>query len=389
MSAYDKNLPELLTRRSIFDEVLPPNPENPKNLKAIQDAILAVPFPPTDTREPDEQEIEDYSTYCQIIFEPGISESDIGSRACVPLFGIPNKLPGIHIRGGGPKWGDVGQPKLDYVPRPDYIEGISSLLLPEWVEKHLGNYARPIAGVAFPNFLVEYKGETSMRVAHTQCRLAGAYAARGYYELHGLYGSPDVILDTALVGTIEFNGEICVGNVHWVSKPSGGSGDLHYHMKRVLCSFTRGLGEKDFIRTRQMARNFRSYFTDLRAEHFKKLQSLKPRRHPPNYPSFKISRLKHELQSRKLSTKGLKPDLIRRLEEHDAEENTQALESLLDSVSQSRMNSQSSNPGGSFESPRPSNFTSSFQSQKRVLETDDSDDAQPLPRAKKTQDVFR
>jgi hypothetical protein len=275
MSAYDKNLPELLTRRSIFDEVLPPNPENPKNLKAIQDAIFALPT------EPDGQGVGDYTTYCQTIFETGISELDLGSRACIPFFGIPNKLPGIHIRGGGLKWGDVNQPKLDFVLKPDYIEGISSLLLPEWVEKHLGNYARPIAGVAFPNFLLECKGESSMRVAHVRCRLAGAYAARGYYELHSLYGNPDVILDTALVGTIEFNGEICVGNVHWVSKPSGG--DLQYDMKRVLCCFTRGLDEQDFIRSRQMARNFRSYFANLRAEHFRRLQGLKLRRRPPNH----------------------------------------------------------------------------------------------------------
>lgn len=52
-----------------------------------------------------------------------------------------------------------------------------------------------------------------MKVAHTQCRLAGAYAARSYYELHGLYGKPDdVVLNTALVGSVEFNGEICVGS---------------------------------------------------------------------------------------------------------------------------------------------------------------------------------
>ena len=39
-----------------------------------------------------------------------------------------------------------------------------------------------------------------MKVAHTQCRLDGALAARGYYELYGLFGDPSVVLNTALVG---------------------------------------------------------------------------------------------------------------------------------------------------------------------------------------------
>jgi hypothetical protein len=37
---------------------------------------------------------------------------------------------------------------------------------------------------------------------------------------NGLYGSPDIALNTAFVGTMEFNGEMFVGNVHWVSNLS-------------------------------------------------------------------------------------------------------------------------------------------------------------------------
>jgi hypothetical protein len=47
-----------------------------------------------------------------------------------------------------------------------------------------------------------------------QCRLNGGLAARGYYKLHGLYGDPGVVLNTALVSTVEFNRESFIGNVH-------------------------------------------------------------------------------------------------------------------------------------------------------------------------------
>ena len=127
-------------------------------------------------------------------------------------------------------------------------------------------------------------------------------------------------------------------------------------MRRVLCCFTRGLNEEDFIKPRWMARNFRAYFAGLRAEHVKKLQNLRPRPHPPNYSTLKVAALKRELDTRKLSTKGSKSDLINRLEKHDAEKNNEALDSLLDSVSQSHMNSQGSSPALSVWEPK--NFKS-------------------------------
>lgn len=281
MSTYDKNLPEELTRRRVYDELLPPDSENPMNLLAIQNAVLVEDGVSTDFVQPSVQEVTDYIEFCQIIASVGINEAQIAKRAFDLYFGIRPQLEEKHACGVSQRWVDFPEPKIRQKPNPDYFEGLASIVLPEWVEKHLGNYARPVAGIAFPNFLAELKSEGSMKIGHTQCRLDGACAARGYYELHGLYGNPnDVVLNTALVGTIEFNGEICVGNVHWVSKPLGGRGELEYHMKRAFCFFTRGLSAEDFLKGRRAARNFRAHFAELRAEHLKKLQGLKHRPHP-------------------------------------------------------------------------------------------------------------
>lgn len=370
MSTYDKNLPEQLTRRGIFDEILPLDPAKPKNLSAIQDALLASP-PSPGTVTPSDEEINQYSVYCQIITSVGILESDLAARAFVPFFGVPIVLPKPHVRGGKQQWGETAEPKIQQRPKPDYFEGLSSYCVPEWVEKHLKNYARPFPEIAFPNFLVEHKSEGSMKVAHTQCRLDGALAARGYYELYGLFGDPSVVLNTALVGTVEFNGESFVGNIHWVSQPSGGGKELEYHMRRVVCFFARGLKVEDFLTARRAARNFRAYFSELRAEHLKKLKDLTPRPHPPNYSSLKVAALMQKLADRELSTKGVKGELIKRLEQDDMAKSAQALEGLIETVGQSHIHSQSSNPSRSFESHESLGLNRS--SQKRARGTEDTD----------------
>jgi hypothetical protein len=236
------------------------------------------------------------------------------------------------------------------------------------LEKQLGNYAKPITGLAFPNFIVEHKSEGSMRIAHTQCRLDGAFAARAYYELHGLYGSPEIALNTALVGTVEFNGEIFVGNVHWVSKPSNDGKELSYHMRRVACFFTRGLCVEDFLEARRIARNFREYFADLRVEHLRKLQDLPPRWQPPNYAHLQRAALTKELEKRGLSVKGVKGELVKRLENDDTTKNAEALEGLIEAAGQSLMNSQGSNAALSFEDPTTSDPPHSFRLQKHARE---------------------
>ena len=136
MSTYDKNLPEQLTRRGIFDETLPPDPAKPKNLLAIQKSLLTPP-PSSDTISPSEEEISDYSVYCQIITSVGILESDLAARAFQPFFDVPPQLPKPHVRGGKQQWGETSKPKVHQRPKPDYFEGLDSLSVPEWVEKHL------------------------------------------------------------------------------------------------------------------------------------------------------------------------------------------------------------------------------------------------------------
>lgn len=209
-----------------------------------------------------------------------------------------------------------------------------------------------------------------MKIAHTQCRLDGAVAAQGYYELHGLYGDPRVVLNTALVGTVEFNGESFVGNVHWVSQPSSGGKELEYHMRRVMCFFARGLKVEDFVTARRAARNFRAYFSEVRAEHLRKLQGLNPRPPPPNYANLKKAVLIEELTKRKLPTKGDKGKLVTRLENDDATKSAQASEGLIETVGPSRIYSQSSNPSRSFEGQESLDLSQS--SQKRARATEDS-----------------
>lgn len=369
MSTYDKNLPEELTRRCIFDEILPPDPAKPKNLLAIQDALQPSPLL-SDTIPPSEEEIRQYSSYCQIIANPSILETDIAARAFQPFFDVPSQLQEPHIRGSRQQWAETSEPKIHQRPKPDYFEGLCSVLVPEWVQKHIGNFARPVAGIAFPNFLVEHKSEGSMKVAHTQCRLDGALAARGYYELYGLYGDPSVVFNIALVGTVEFNGECFIGNVHWVSQASSDGKKLEYHMRRVMCFFARGLKVEDFLIARRAARSFRAYFSELRAEHLKKLQALRPRPHPPNYVRLKVEVLRKELAKRSLSTNGTKSELVTRLEKDDAAKSAQALEGLIETVGQSHINSQGSNASRSFEGQEILDLAQS--SQKRVRATEET-----------------
>lgn len=371
MSTHEKGLPDALTNEGIFEEFQGsninnylPGPAEPKNLFSIQRALRVGLDSLFNTIVPTEGERDDYFEHCEALTAGNICEADIGARSFEPFFGIPINLPGVHFRACGKKWNNLPKPPIkSHCPRPDYCEGLKRKDLPKWIEKKIGKYAVPIPGLAFPNFIVEHKAEGSMKVAHTQCRLDGAFAAKGYYELYGLYGDPEAVLDRALVGTGEFNAETFTGNIHWVSKGKGG---LEYHMRRVVCFFTRGVCVEDYIRARQTARNFRSYFEDLRVEHLKELNNLSPQSHPPDYHILNSSELRKELGDRGLSTaKATKAECILLLQKDDAEKNAQRLDEVIERVSQSRMNSQGSTQLHSFTDVAPSNPSESFQSQKR------------------------
>ncbi|MCJ1248409.1 hypothetical protein MMC30_005626 [Trapelia coarctata] len=111
---------------------------------------------------------------------------------------------------------------------------------------------------------MELKRNGSMYVAYTQNRHNGAVTARAYHEYYQqIRKDPDGSFNVARVGSLHFNGDIIEGNIHWVSKARGDGvspKDRKYHMTRVMCNFTTGLGIDDFQRARQEARNFRDYF---------------------------------------------------------------------------------------------------------------------------------
>jgi hypothetical protein len=109
--------------------------------------------------------------------------------------------------------------------------------------------------VALPNLMVEFKGNGSMKIAHQQVRLGGGYASQSLFKLYehlrqlgegeGEFAKPyknleftKNFLDQALVGSIEFNSEVIVGNVHWPTMSKDVDRKVDYHMRRVMCHFT-------------------------------------------------------------------------------------------------------------------------------------------------------
>lgn len=383
MSTYSKELPIELTRRKVFEENFYHDAPAPKNLIAIQNAI---DFQDGISSGVGEATVKDYVKFCQAITRSGINEVVMARDAFDPYFNLHSEFEsaGKYAFAMSKKWIDYPEPKIDPKPSPDYFEGLSTVDVPEWVDKHLERYATPVPEVAFPNFLAEIKSEGSMRIGHTQCRLDGAFAARGYYALHGLYSPADIALNTAFVGTIEFNGEICIGNVHWMTKCP--KGELEYRMKRVFCVVTRGLGVEDFVKGRGKARNFRSYFAGIRLEHLRKLESLPVRAHPPNYKRQKVPELREELKKRKLATRGHKEELIKRLEQADFHKNAEGLVSLMETVDNTHLHSQGSNLSPSFEHAEHSDQGHSFRSQKRTREEDDPNESQSQLSQKRTRE---
>lgn len=149
-------------------------------------------------------------------------------------------------------------------PNPEVAEGLISTEVPYWIRKRLGGYCNPRAYIAFPNFVVELKGDGSMFVAHVQSRLAGAVASQAFVEcLDQIQGNAKSAGETSLVGSIKFNGEVIMGNIQCVSSSNGSLTNRKarkYHITRVMSRTTHGLGYEDFIAACKEARNFRDYF---------------------------------------------------------------------------------------------------------------------------------
>jgi hypothetical protein len=269
----------VLTDNGFFDELWSEESSDvmaPPNLKSILKEI--------NVPEPNEgNEIQnkfDYKSWIGAILSPSFSEGT-GGHYFHDYMNISNKpLPLPHRREVDQKWkSHINSDIKPWKPKPDYAEGISAEQLPHWAirDPHLSTYINPDCHLqlGLPNFLVEYKGEGSMKVAHQQARLDGGVAAEGLYKLYSrLNKSEESCLDQPLVGTLEWNGDVVIGNVHWATKSISGSREVDFHMCRVMCHMTRGIGIDDFLKNRAKARNFRQYFANVRERIFKDLQDF-------------------------------------------------------------------------------------------------------------------
>lgn len=141
--------------------------------------------------------------------------------------------------------------------------------MPEWIVNDLNGLIAP-SSLAFPNFILELKRDGSMYTAYAQNMHNGSTAVQAYHEYYAqIRNTPDESWNIARVGSIQFNGSIVEGNIHWVSKKDGDGTrpqDREYHMTRVMHNSTTGLGLEDFEKARREARNFRDYFRNVREE---------------------------------------------------------------------------------------------------------------------------
>jgi len=266
-TAYNKECADVLTEKGVMEQQFLTGKATllvPKNyqgiLSAIQDERAHSPGPSS----------LDYKDYTEAVFESR-SEDAVLMDLFPHFFGIPLKIKDGHRKETSPVWTKgvaitaSGSPHGSLQKTiPDYTEGLEVPEIPLWVRNDVGESAVPSGLTAFPNFLVELKRDISMYTAHLQNRHRGAIASRAYHEYYEkIKKKPDESWATARVGSIEFNGDSVVGNIHWVDKSSDGR-ERRYHMTRVLCLFTCGLNLSDFEEARRKARNFRDYFWDVR-----------------------------------------------------------------------------------------------------------------------------
>ena len=153
-------------------------------------------------------------------------------------------------------------------PKADYCEGIKTAIISKNILTQIPSCV-VVAGLGFPNFIAELKCHGSTFVAHAQNRHNGAVASQAWHDYCEDYlKKPDESWNTARVGSMEFNGDTMVGNVHWVSKETNLDGkplDLReFNITKVMNRFTFGLSFEDFKLARKEARNFRDDFFEIR-----------------------------------------------------------------------------------------------------------------------------
>lgn len=266
---YSKAFRNVLKRQGILEQQYSrKHAREPNNFEEIRSAIKQER---SGSPPPNEH---DYEQYAEAVLNTQ-NEDAVRTKLFDRYFGVPLNMEEGHIHEYNQMWtkyvavvGPALPESCTQRPKPDYAEGIDEADLPEWMCNQLRGTCIPSEVMAFPNFVAEYKRNASMYIAHTQNRHCGSIASQAYHEYYTkIRKEPDESWDIAKVGTIEFNGDVMVGNVHWVSKGDGGRTDRNhriYHMTRVLCRFTCGLTFEDFKEARDEARNFRDYFLGVR-----------------------------------------------------------------------------------------------------------------------------
>jgi hypothetical protein len=294
MTSYDPQMPWKLADYGVFDEMFDGDElKKPRNLQAILKHITSMQ---NDGRNKSrEMEKGEYKRWAEAILAPAFSEDTAGLwfHPYMDIDILP--LPPPHLKETNTQWKTMPDSQIrTWKPKPDFVEGIIGQNLPRWVSNALGAYVIPDsdAAMALPNLVAEFKGKGYMKIAHQQARLDGGYATQGFFKLYkhldklngegkgklgDLYKGLDFtgnFLDQALVGSLEFNGEVIIGNVHWAAKSTDVDREVDYHMRRVMCHLTRGIGFDDFIKNQAEARNFRQYFTNVREKIFKELLEI-------------------------------------------------------------------------------------------------------------------
>ena len=246
--------------------------ETPKNCAAIRAAIQK-------DRE-DSPNQDDFDKYLEQIFEPiNEGETDIGLFR--PFMDISWPLKSGHLGRVQKQWSNCvsfikSSTGKSYMPRPnpDYTEGIQQKMIEDKV-REMHPLILVDESMALPNFIAELKHHESMFHAHAQNRHYSAAAAQAWHKYYeGYTKRPEESLDIATVGSMEFNGDILVGNIHWASKYRGNKElkEPEYHMTRVMRRFVFGFNLQDFALARKEARNFRQYFFDRREELLEKFR---------------------------------------------------------------------------------------------------------------------
>ena len=263
-TAYNKKFLGVLERHGILEQqFLAKQPIAPNN---YQDILTAIGRKREHSPGPSPL---DYKKYAEAVFNSHNEES-VKLLLFPRFFGPSLEVSDGHSQEIGQLWtkgvaiaGENSAKELSAKTNPDYAEGLNAPELPEWVCETAGASSAPGGLMAFPNFLVELKRDLSMYTAHAQNRHRGAIASQAYHNYYEkVRKTPGESWAIAKVGSIEFNGDTVVGNLHWVDKTN--TGRRRYHMTRILCLFTCGLNFEDFKEARKRARNFRDYFSDVR-----------------------------------------------------------------------------------------------------------------------------